>query len=182
MKNTLNPHQNLQSLHDCPFPLLDPKKSHVQLVDCRITGKVSVFCKHDCTYCTSIRTDNSNRANNSSSSLLNSIKKNNSSPVLALYITGLHHWCSYHGTLWPFWSSYALRSKVSRRPLKTTNKQFRFFTDLEYLTSTYQYQTCLPLVQNLLEFLEILVHLYHPMPEFSKQSEKMEFSKRSFEL
>lgn len=75
MKYILNPHQNSQSLHDFPFPLLDPKIRYVQLVYCRMMGKVSVFCELDCTYCTSIRTDNSNWANNSSSALVNNIRR-----------------------------------------------------------------------------------------------------------
>lgn len=94
MKCTLNPHQNSQSLHDCPFPLLDPKISYVQLVCCKITGKVSIFSEHDFTYCASIRTDNSNRTNNSSSALVNNIRRKQINPQFQHcssldYITGL---------------------------------------------------------------------------------------------
>lgn len=76
---TLNLHHNSQSLHDCPFPPLDPKIRCVQLVYWTITGKnVSLFlCLYHSTYCASIRTDNSHRANNSSSALVNNRRQIN---------------------------------------------------------------------------------------------------------
>lgn len=94
MKCILNPQQYSQSFHDCPFPLLNPKIRYVQLVYCRITGKVSIFSHHDCTYCASIRTDNSNRANNSSSALVNNIRRKQINPQFPPctsldYITGV---------------------------------------------------------------------------------------------
>lgn len=74
---TLKRHQDSPSHHDCPFPLLDPKIRRVQLVYWNITGRNVNLSLHlyYSTYGASIRTNNSHRANNSSSSLVNNIRK-----------------------------------------------------------------------------------------------------------
>lgn len=173
MKCTLNPLQHSQSLHDCPFPLSDPKIRYVQLVSCRTTVKVSIFSYHEWTYCASIRTNYSNRANNSSSALVNNIRRKHINPQFQ-HCTSLHHItgvvtmvpCGPFGPRMPF------GPKSPGGPWKRVNNLDSSHTyNISSIHSSIS-TMCLPLVQKLPEFLEILVPLYHPMPEFNKKWEK----------